>query len=49
MYFRTMVNDKISPTVGVDVDDIILSGESDAYHEFFSNLKQKFSVKHQGS
>ena len=34
---------------GVHVDDIIVSGKSDVYHEFFSELKQRFPVKHQGS
>ena len=43
-----MVNDKVSLMFGVHVDDIIVSGKSDVYHEF-SELKQRFPVKHQGS
>ena len=46
--FRKMINDKVSLMFGVHIDDIIVSGNSDVYHEFFSELKQRFSVKHQG-
>ena len=47
--FRKMVNDKVSLMFGVRIDDIIVSRKSDVYHEFLSELKQRFSVKHQGS
>ena len=47
--FLTMANDKVSLMVGVHVDDIIASGESDVGHELFSELKQRFPVKHHGS
>ena len=46
--FRNVVHDKVSLMFGVHVDDIIVSGKSNAYHEFFSELKQRLPVKHQG-
>ena len=47
--FLTMTNDKVSLMVGVHVDDIIVFGENEVGHELFSELKQRFAVKHQGS
>ena len=47
--FLTMANDKVSLMVGVHVDDIIVSRESDVGHDLFSELKQRFPVKHHGS
>ena len=47
--FRNTVNDKVSLMFGVHVDDIIVSGKSDVYYEFFSELKPSFPVKHEGS
>ena len=38
----------VSLIVGVHVDGIIVSGESDVCDEFFSGLKERFPVKHQG-
>ena len=46
--FRKMVNDKVSLMFGGHVDDIIVLGKSDVYHEFLSELKQRFPAKHQG-
>ena len=38
----------VSLMVGGHVDDSIVSGESDVCYESFSDLKQRFPVKHQG-
>ena len=44
--FRKM--DTVSLMVGVHVDDIIVSGESDVSYESFSDQKQRFPAEHQG-
>ena len=46
--FRKMINGKVTLMIGVHVDDIIVSGEKDVCDEFFSELKERFPVKHQG-
>ena len=46
--FRKIIKNEVSLMVGVNVDDIIVSGEQDLCDEFFSQLKQRFPVKNLG-
>ena len=46
--FRKIIKNEVSLTVGVHVDDIIVSGDQDLCDEFFSQLKHRFPVKNLG-
>ena len=46
--FRLMVKDEVSLTIGVHVDDIIVSGGKNACDKFFTKLMDRFPVKNQG-
>ena len=46
--FQLVVKDELSLTVGVHVDDIIVSGGKNARKKFFALLKERFPVKRQG-
>ena len=47
--FRLVVKDEVSLMVGVQVDDIIVSGGKSACEKFFTKLKERFPVKTQGN
>ena len=46
--FRLMVKAEVSLMVGVHVDDVIVSGGSNACEKFFAQLKERSPVKNQG-
>ena len=46
--FREIIKNEMSLMVGVNVENIIVSGEQDLCGEFFGQLKQRFPVKNLG-
>ena len=46
--FRKRASDEISLTVGVHVDDIIVSDDHDVCDQVFKQLRERFPVKDQG-